>query len=228
MRKQNQSVRVNFSDRGFYFDIKSYKDKVYQSIFEEMKCYETINEKEIVMEYLQNNGYGETFSGLIGQDGYNQVRLNIAILLKEYKFKSVIELIQQDSKYTELIPFFKICDTLYTIAETFDTTQDNVTCIMFIKSKIIQNDDYVKYPILEVFINSFIEVLSDLSSNTSLKTLINVEEIINYVNSKINNSEFDTIVKQTVYVLKELYNLCDPVISFLLTDKDFLKRLKSI
>jgi hypothetical protein len=227
MRKLNQSIRVNFSDREFYFDIKGYKDKVYQTILDKISEHDdndVINEKDFIVEYLFINGFNETLAEL----GFSSdVPLNIARLIKSYKFKSAIELIKPP--HESVNTFLTICDDLMSISETYQDTRDNIGAIIAIRIIVKKYETFIKScDDIKCIIDNFVEALSDLSLSANLKQFLDVDIILDYVNSKISGcSRLDTILRQTITILKESYNLGDPIIAFLLSDEDFLRKLKS-
>jgi hypothetical protein len=220
MRKINQCVRINFSE--FLFDICKYKDNIYLTLVDEIKQVKSeYNEKEFILEYLNFHGYRETLFEL---DKNFEINKNVTIvsLIREYKFKEVISLIENN----EQITFLEICDCLLKIAESFNLNRDNLNSIISLR-QILQNENFSNFvktnKILDNFINTFIQELGSFNNKPDLKLFLNPEVILEYING---NSRLDTIVKQAIVILKESYKLGEPTISYILNDKDFLNKLK--
>jgi hypothetical protein len=225
MRKYHQSVRVNFSDREFYYDIKNYKNKVFDEILKEVRLVNGFttfgSDIELILEYLNNYGYQDTLCELLNEnnsgyvDSLSEQRRKLSMLLREFKFVDAIGLIKNYfPNSTDAVTFLEICEMLQKAAEEFSISRDNVKTIIFLRQRFENYQVFIKTcKCVEDFILTYMGILADLIQSSNILNLIsilNADIIIDYINANIQaennfsnntNNKFEILYRQVLTVL---------------------------
>lgn len=272
MRKNEQSVKVNFGEKEFYFNIKKYIGEQFDIIIDEIlkgDFFEYLNtqkykinqsqiENQIILDYLISYGYEDTYNELLKQISPNnkpfcysnqklKERKLILTHLRSKNFKECIFLIKlhfPNSIYS--IYFIELCEIYFT--NLFHKEITNVDFIYMLKNMLQKNEKYQFIngdSFTQMFGNNFqtlikktVEFLKydkELSHNLIIDYIQQnfTEEIIfDVINKNILSSEFsiyqnefELIIKQLILSLKENLKLSNPVISFIIRNKNFLEKL---
>ena len=225
MRKKDQSIRVNFGDRDFLFDIDDYINIVFDKLIKEIFENESFVDKgdkqlQIISDYLINMGYEKTFIELHKyKSWYSDQNIKERKLLKELiysrKYNQAKKLLKENfPNSVDSILLLDYLSNVNKILTMINKKEDLVECLMYIRENIINHNDImcVNDIKLENITNKIVESLTHNDTNILVKTIndiLNSEDIFLEINDiilekeySILNNELDVVFKQTELVLK--------------------------
>jgi hypothetical protein len=202
MRKKDQSVRVNFGERDFFFHFIEYKNNVYDKLVEDIFKSEGFVSKydielPLIFDYLVYKGYEETYRHFMDGKTFfsNQLikeRSHLRKLISEFKFHEAINLAKQffknSQKTIEILNFYK--DLNYLLKD--EKYSDCLESLLYIRSL---NDKYCD----ENFKNKIEEIALAISYDDfklmkdKVFEIISSEDIYNQINRDIMKSEFSIV-----------------------------------